>query len=142
VLGLLESNRQIHLPKSAVRIAIEYVLTRREAFSRYLDDGLIEIDNNACERCMRSPAIGRRNWLFAGSVDGGHAVAAWLSVIQSARLHEAEPWAYVKDLLTKLAEYRDMTTQRRMADGDAHLRELLPEAWLKANPTARLPLAR
>ena len=142
VCGLLESNRRIHLPKSAVRISIEYLRTRREAFSRYLDDGLIEIDNNACERCMRSPAIGRTNWLFAGSADGGKAVAAWLSVIQSARLHEVEPWAYVKDLLTKLAAYRDMTPQRKMAAGEAYLRELLPEAWLKANPAARLPLAR
>jgi len=53
-----------------------------------------------------------------------------------------EPWAYVKDLLTKLAAYRDMTPQRKMAAGEAYLRELLPEAWLTANPAARLLLAR
>jgi|GEM_PF-4531372 len=75
----------------------------------------------------------------AGQVTSAYA---WLSVIQSARLHEVEPWAYVKDLLTKLAAYRDMTPQRKMAAGEAYLRELLPEAWLKANPAARLPLAR
>jgi len=53
-----------------------------------------------------------------------------------------EPWAYVKDLLRKLAAYRDMTPQRKMAEGEAYLRKLLPEAWLNANPAARLPLAR
>jgi transposase len=61
VMALLESQRATHLPKSPVRQAIEYVLTRREAFSRYLEDGSVEIDNNACERCMRSPALGRKN---------------------------------------------------------------------------------
>jgi transposase len=142
IFGLLESKRGAHLPKSAVRIAIEYVLTRREAFTRYLDDGLVEIDNNACERCMRSPALGRKDWIFAGSADGGRAIAAWLTVIQSARLHEVEPFAYVSDLLTKLAAYRDMTAERKAADGEAFLRELLPGAWLGANPTRRLPLAR
>jgi transposase len=142
VFGLLESERETHVPKSAVRIAVEYVLTRREAFTRYLDDGLIEIDNNACERCMRSPALGRKNWLFAGSADGGRAIAAWLSVIQSARLHEVEPFAYVSDLLTRLAEYRDLAAERKAADGERLVRELLPDAWIKSNPSKRLALAR
>ncbi len=142
ILGLLESRRGEHLPKSAVRIAIEYVLSRRDAFMRYLDDGAIEIDNNACERCMRSPALGRNNWLFAGSSDGGEATAAWLTVIQSARLCEVEPLAYVSGLLTRLAEYRDLPAERKAGEGEALLRELLPDAWLAAHPTKRLALAR
>lgn len=142
VFGLLESHRHAHLPKSAVRLAIEYVLTRHGAFTRYLDDGAIEIDNNACERCMRSPAIGRKNWLFAGSADGGRAIAAWLTVIQSARLCEVEPFAYVSDLLTRLAAYRDLPAERKATDGEAFLGELLPATWLRANPSRRLPLAR
>jgi transposase len=142
VMELLESQRASHLPKSPVRQAIEYVLTRRAAFSRYLEAGAIEIDNNACERCMRSPALGRKNWLFAGSADGGRAIAAWLTVIQSARLHEAEPFAYVGDLLTRLAEYRDMPDARKAAEGEAFLRDLLPAAWLSRNPACRLPLSR
>jgi len=142
VFALLESRREVHLPKSPVRTAIEYVLTRRAAFTRYLDDGMIEIDNNACERCMRSPALGRKNWLFAGSADGGRAIAAWLSVIQSARLHEIEPFAYVSNSLMKLAEYRDMPAERKAGDGDALLRGLMPEKWIEANPASRLALAR
>lgn len=142
VFVLLESRREVHLPKSPVRTAIEYVLTRRAAFTRYLDDGMLEIDNNACERCMRSPALGRKNWLFAGSADGGRAIAAWLSVIQSARLHEVEPFAYVSEALMKLAAYRDMPAERKAVDGEALLRRLMPEEWIKANPASRLALAR
>jgi transposase len=139
---LLKSKRQEHLPKSPVRQAIEYVLTRRDAFTRYLDDGAIEIDNNACERCMRSPALGRKSWLFAGSAGGGKAIASWLTVVQSSRLHEVEPFAYVNDLLARLAEYRDMPAERKAADGEALLRELLPAAWAKGNPEKRLKLGR
>lgn len=142
ILRMLESRRSEHLPKSAVRQAIEYVLTRRGAFARYLDDGAIEIDNNACERCMRNPALGRKNWLFAGSADGGRAIASWLTVIQSARLHEVEPFAYVSELLSRLAEYRDMPAERKAAAGEAFLRELLPSAWMKRNPEKRLALGR
>jgi transposase len=142
IFSLLGSHRQEHLPKSPVRQAVEYVLTRRQAFVRYLDDGAVEIDNNACERCMRSPALGRKNWLFAGSADGGRAMAAWLTAVQGARLHEAEPFAYVRDLLARLAEYRDMPAERRAADGEAFLREILPAAWVASNPQHRLPLAR
>ncbi len=142
LFGLLESGRPGHLPKSPVRQAIEYVLVRREAFARCLEDGAVEIDNNACERCMRSPALGRKNWLFAGNADGGRAMAAWLTAVQGARLHEAEPFACVRDLLTKLAAYRDMPAERRAADGEAFLRELLPAAWVASNPQHRLPLAQ
>lgn len=142
IFALLESKRGEHLPKLAVRVAIEYVLMRREAFTSHLEDGNVEIDNNACERCMRSPAIGRKNWLFAGSADGGDAIASWLTVVQSARLHEVEPFAYVSDVLMKLAAYRDMTVERKASEGEAILRELLPAAWLTANPTKRLGLAR
>jgi transposase len=142
LFGLLESRRQEHLPKSPVRQAIEYVLSRRDAFARYVDDGAVEIDNNARERCMRSPAIGRKNWLFAGSADGGKAIASWLTVVQSAQLHEVEPFAYVRDLLTRLAEYRDLPAERKAAEGGAFVRELLPAAWVTQNPDRRLSLAR
>jgi len=93
----------------------------------------------------RRAALNRRGhtiWLFAGSTDGGRAIAAWLSVIHSARLHEVEPFAYVSDVLLKLAAYRDMPAERKAGEGEALLRGLMPEEWIKANPTARLALAR
>lgn len=102
----------------------------------------IGIDNNACERCMRNPALGRKNWLFAGSADGGRAIASWLTVLQSARLHETEPFAFVGELLTRLAEYRDIPPERKAAEGEAFLRELLPTAWVARHPDKRLALGR
>jgi len=63
-------------------------------------------------------------------------------VIHSARLHEVEPFAYVSDVLLKLAAYRDMPAERKAGEGEALLRGLMPEEWIKANPTARLALAR
>lgn len=140
LLAFLESNRDGHLPKSPVRAAIEYVLTRRKAFTRYLDDGALEIDNNACERALRCVAIGRKNWLFAGSAFGGERAAAWFTLIASARLAEVEPWRWLCDVLTRLAELRDRAPTSERCDDE--LRALLPASWLESRPDARLPLAR
>jgi len=140
LLEFLESKRAEHLPKSPVRGAIEYVLSRRAAFMRYLDDGTLEIDNNACERALRCVAIGRKNWLFAGSAFGGERAAKWFTLIASARLAEVEPWAWLKDVLTRLSRLRD---ERPPAEAlESALRALLPENWLAHHPQARLPLGR
>jgi hypothetical protein len=72
----------------------------------------------------------------------GRAIAAWLTVIKSARLHEVEPFAYDGDVLTKLAAYRDLASERTSSDGEVILRELLPAAWVTRNPDRRLSLAR
>jgi len=140
LFALLESNRDGHLPKSPVRAAIEFVLTRRKAFQRCLDHGELEIDNNACERALRCVAIGRKNWLFAGSAFGGERAAAWFTLIASARLAEVEPWRWLVDVLTRLAELRDraLTSEQR----DDELQELLPAAWLARHPEAKLPFGR
>jgi transposase len=142
IMTMFESMRDEHLPKSPVRQAIEYVLKRRASFERYFEDGAIEIDNNACERCMRGPAIGRKNWLFAGSADGGVVAARWMTVIQSARLHEVEPLAYLTDVLGRLAEFRDLPEAQRNAERTARLTALLPDVWAKAHPDAKLALSR
>lgn len=140
LFALLESNRDGHLPKSPVRAAIEYVLTRREAFTRYLDDGTLEIDNNNCERALRCVAIGRKNWLFAGSAFGGEHAAAWFTLIASARLAEVEPWRWLCNVLTRLAELRDQAPPTAQLEHE--LRALLPAAWLATHPEAKLPLGR
>ncbi len=125
-----------------MRQAIADVLTRCGAFARYLYDYTIDIDNNARERCMRRPALGSKSLLFAGSADGGKANVSSLTVIQRAQLCEAEPFAYASDLLTRLAESRDMTAERRAAEGEAFLRDLVSAVWVASNPEKRLPLAR
>jgi len=91
--------------KSAAAQAIRYALSRWIALGRYLDDGAIEIDNNAAERAIRPIALGRKNWLFAGSDKGGERAAAILSLIGTARLNGLDPEAYLRDVLTRIADH-------------------------------------
>ena len=90
-------------PKSAMAKALTYGRKRWIALTRFLDDGLAEIDNNIAERAMRSVAIGRKNWLFAGSKAGGERAAAIYSVIETAKLNGIEPQAYIADVIAKIA---------------------------------------
>src|SRR3546814_7970611 len=78
-------------------LAIAYGRKRWVALTRFLDDGRLEIDNNIAERAMRCVALGRKNWLFAGSKAGGDRAAAIYSVIESAKLNGLEPQAYIAD---------------------------------------------
>jgi transposase len=90
-------------PKSAMAKALAYGRKRWHALTRYLDEGAAEIDNNAAERAMRAIAIGRKNWLFAGSIAGGERAAAIYSVIETAKLNGIEPQAYIADVIEKIA---------------------------------------
>jgi transposase len=91
--------------KSALAVAIRYALSRWTAMTRYRDDGRIEIDNNAAERALRAVALGRKNYLFAGSDAGGEHAAALYSLIGTAKLNEIDPEAYLRDVLTRIAEH-------------------------------------
>ena len=90
-------------PKSAMAKALAYGRKRWDALTRFLDEGGAEIDNNIAERAMRSIAIGRKNWLFAGSKVGGERAAAIYSVIETAKLNGVEPQAYIADVIEKVA---------------------------------------
>jgi len=103
---------------SAISKALDYSLKRWTALSRYLDDGAVPIDNNWAENQIRPWALGRKNWLFAGSLRSGKRAAAIMSLIQSARLNGHDPYAYLKDVLTRLP------TQRA-----SEITELLPHRW-------------
>lgn len=83
--------------------ALVYGRKRWEALTRFLDEGVAEIDNNIAERAMRPIAIGRKNWLFAGSKAGGERAAAIHSVIEIAKLNGLEPQAYIADVIEKIA---------------------------------------
>lgn len=91
--------------KSALAEAIRYALTRWTALTRYVTDGRIEIDNNAAERALRTVALGRKNFLFAGSDAGGERAAAIYSLIGSAKLNGLDPEAYLRFVLERIAEY-------------------------------------
>jgi transposase len=101
--------------------ALDYSLKRWTALTRYLDDGAVPIDNNWVENQIRPWALGRSNWLFAGSLRSGQRAAAVMTLIQSAKLNGHDPYAYLKDVLTKLP------TQKNNA-----IDELLPHNWTPA----------
>ena len=106
---------------TATAKALDYSLKRWAALTRFLDDGQLPIDNNWIENQMRPIAIGRGNWLFAGSLRAGQRAAAVMSLIQSARLNGHDPYAYLKDVLTRLP------TQK-----NHQIAELLPHRWVPA----------
>ncbi|WP_294613856.1 IS66 family transposase [uncultured Roseovarius sp.] len=106
---------------SAIAKALDYSLKRWAALVRYLDDGNLPIDNNWIENQIRPWALGRANWLFAGSLRSGQRGAALMTLIQSARLNGHDPYAYLKDVLMRLP------TQKASA-----LAELLPHNWVSA----------
>lgn len=91
--------------KSDIAGAISYALGRWSALLRYCDDGLLEIDNNTAERALRAVAIGRKNYLFAGSDSGGERAAAIYSLIGSAKLNGLDPEAYLRRVLARIADH-------------------------------------
>ncbi|UZE09014.1 IS66 family transposase [Pseudomonas corrugata] len=110
--------RELAPEGSATAKALDYSLKRWVALTRYLDDGAVPIDNNPVENTIRPWALGRSNWLFAGSLRSGKRAAAIMSLIQSARMNGHDPYAYLKDVLTRLP------TQKASEIG-----QLLPHNW-------------
>jgi transposase len=110
--------------RSTLAEAIRYALSRWEGLTRFLNDGRIELDTNPVERAIRPVALGRKNHLFAGSDGGGHRWAVLCSLIETCKLNDVEPYAYLHNALT------------RMVDGYPinRLDELLPWAWKAGNP--------
>jgi transposase len=99
--------------------AIDYTLKRWAALTRYLDDGRFPIDNNVIENAIRPIALGRKNWLFAGSETAGRRAAAIMSLLATAKANGLEPHAWLTDVLTRLP-----TTL------DRNIGKLLPHRWL------------
>ena len=114
--------------KSELTQAIHYALGRWTPLLRYCDDGELEIDNNAAERALRAVALGRKNYLFAGSDSGGQRAAAMYSLIGSAKLNGINPEAYLSEVLTRIADHPIN-----------RIEELLP--WHLSSPASRLNLA-
>src|SRR6266480_4283245 len=98
--------------------AINYCLSRWDAFTRFLDDGRLCMSNNAAERELRAVAVGRRNWTFAGSDEGGRRAAAIYTLIATAKLNDVDPQAWLADVLTRLPDH-----------SAKRIDELLPWNW-------------
>ena len=87
---------------SAIAKAINYSLKHWDGLGRFLLDGDVPLDNNWVENQIRPWALGRRNWLFIGSELAGKRAAVVMSLLQSAKMHGHDPWAYLKDILTRM----------------------------------------
>ncbi len=112
--------------------AIDYTLGNWQGLTRFLEDGNIPIDNYKAENSIRPLCIGRKNWLFVGSQSAGERAATVMSLVESAKLNDRDPWEYLKDVLERLPtlKHRDLA-------------ELLPHNWKPpVSSAAPAPLAR
>jgi transposase len=116
-------------PKNKVAKPIRYMLSRWASFTCFLDDGRVCLSNNAAERALRCVAVGRRNWTFAGSDEGGRRAAAIYSLVQTCRLNDVDPRAWLADVLARLPDH----PAKRIS-------ELTPWAW-KATRNADVLIA-
>jgi hypothetical protein len=90
---------------AAVAKPMDYMLRRWDGFARFLEDGRICLTNNAAERALRSLALGRKSWLFAGSDRGGERAAVMYTLIGTAKLNDIDPQAWLADVLARIAEH-------------------------------------
>ncbi len=112
------------LPKSLLAKAAGYLRNQWGSLQTYLTDGRVPIDNNDVEQLMKQVALGRKNWLFVGSVDAGQRAADFLTLVSSAVRNDLDVWAYIKDVLDRLLA------------GDTDYAALRPDAWAAAHPEA------
>jgi transposase len=122
----LEAKLLIVSGKATIADAIRYALSRWEGFTRYIDDGRIEIDSNSVERAMRPIALGRKNHLFAGSDGGAEHWAVLASLIETCKLNRIDPQAYLADVLSKIINRHPAS----------RIDELLPFAYLDRSQRA------
>jgi len=118
LLAWLTANRQKVPDGTATAKAMDYSLKRWAALTRFIDDGDLSIDNNRVENLIRPIAVGRKNWLFAGSLRAGQRAAAIMSLLHTAKLNGQDPYLYLKDVLERLP---------RQADN--RITDLLPYRW-------------
>lgn len=124
----LDAAKQTQLPKTKLADAINYTLNRWPALLVYLDYPFVEISNNASERSIKPLVISRRNWLFAGSEEGGHTAATIMSLIETCKRLKISPFEYMKDVLTRFPSAK--TSQ---------VDEFLPDRWLALQNTKSPP---
>ncbi len=115
----LREKEHIALPKSKLGEAIFYTLERWAGLCRYADTGFVEISNNACERSIKPIVLGKRNWLFAGSMEGGKTATILLSIVETCKRLRINPVEYLRDVFTRLPN--SPTSQ---------INDFIPDRWL------------
>jgi|TARA_Y100000310_G_scaffold330226_1_gene401519 transposase len=119
----LEAERVRQLPKSKLTGAINYMLTRWESFTRFLESGAVPMDNNAAERALKFPILGRKAWLFFGNQTAGETAAKLFTLTKTCNRHRIDPFAYLQDVYARLP-----TTSA------SELPSLLPDRWIAEHP--------
>ena len=122
---VLDEYRKQVLPKSPIGKAITYALNQWEVLIRYIENPILDIDNNISERTLRMVVIGRKNYMFAGSEAGAWRASIIYSLVASCKLNDHDPFAYFNDVLRKVSTHP--------AD---KIDELLPSNWRKPNSDA------
>jgi transposase len=120
--GWLDEQGRLALPKLKFGDAIRYARNQWASLVNYVEDGRRPIDNNAVERDLRAMTLGRKAWMFIGSPAAGPRAAVLYTVVASAARHDLDVWAYLRDVL------------ERLATGGVELASLLPDAWAKSHP--------
>jgi transposase len=116
----LDEKQKEVLPKSAIGVAITYCQNRWVELCQYADTGFLNIDNNLSENALRPIVLGRKNWLFGGSSEGGKTAATLASLINTCKRLNIDPFQYMKDVIIRLSQ-----------NPDINLEELLPDKWTK-----------
>jgi transposase len=124
ILWWLRKNKRTHLPKSQINQAIQYALNIRKRLTPYTKDGRLPIDNNLAENDIRPIALGRKNWMFFGSENGGHAAAILMTFCITCRKLKVNTWQYLKDVL-----------QRINTHPMSKIDEFLPDRWKELRNT-------
>jgi len=114
----LDAQDLVVLPKAPIADAIGYTRNQWGALTRFLDDARLKLDNNAAERQLRRVAVGRKNWLFAGSENGAETACVLYSLLATCKLHGVNPFDYLRDVIMRVGRHpaRDVL-------------ELAPKAW-------------
>ena len=117
-----DRTEQVVLPKSDLRKALNYLRNHWTELTRYLGDAKLPMDNNECEQLMKQVGLGRKNWLFAGSVAGGERNAGFITLASSAHRNDLDVWTYVNDIL------------QRLLAGETNYEPMLPWNWAATHP--------
>jgi len=113
------------LPKSPEGQAIAYTLSNWPALVRYCQDGDLEIDNNGAERSLRGVAVGRGNWMFFGSDNGGRTAAILTSFTTTCKRHGLDPFVYLRDVFDRISAHKE-----------SKIADLLPDKWKETRAEA------
>jgi len=127
IASWLEERHEQERPRSLLRKGVNYFRNRWAAFTRFLEDGAIPLDNNRTEAVIKGPVMGKKAWLFFGNEAAGESAAIWYTLTMSCRRQCIDPHAYLLDVLTRIQHL-----------GPQDLESLLPDRWIQSHPEARL----